>query len=106
MNTRSITFPQYKHIFYVLAVISALSLVLYVYAINQTVRNIIARQGIERQLSGLTSQIGEMEFTYIAKENSIDLAHAYTMGFKDVTANVFVTRSPSVAYAGDANIPR
>ncbi len=106
MKSKTISFPQHKHIFLALFAISLISLVLYVYAINQTVRNIVLRQNTQAELSRLTSRIGEMEFTYISQQNSIGLNKAHAMGFKEISSNTYVTREPSVAFAGSANIAR
>lgn len=106
MQTKTITLPQYKHLFFALSAISMLCLVLYVIAINQTVRNVVARQKMQAELSQLTSKIGEMEFSYITAKNSIDLNKAYALGFKDVANNAYVQRETSVAFAGGTNIPR
>lgn len=106
MQARTITFPKYRHMFLTSVTISVLSLIVYVYAINQTVRNIVMRQKIQSELSVLTSNIGEMEFKYISLQNSIGLNKAYAMGFKDISSNTFVSREPSVAFAGSRNITR
>ena len=104
MHTKTIKLPQYKHLFLVLSIISLVSLVLYVYGINQTVRNVVLRQKMQTELTRLTSDNGEKEFAYISQQNSIDLRRAYTLGFKDTDAKTFVTRDTSVAFAGSANI--
>ncbi len=106
MQTKTITLPQYKHMFWILSATAFLSLVVYVYAINQTVRNIIVRQQIQAELSTLTSHIGEMEFAYISSQNSIDITKAHQMGFKDVATNIYINRDASVAFADGISIPR
>lgn len=106
MQTKTITLPEYKHLFYILFTISAFSLILYVIAINQTVRNVVARQKMQVELSQLTSRIAEMEFSYITAKNSIDLSKAYTLGFKDVAINTYVQRNMSVAFAGNVGSAR
>ena len=99
MNTRVITLPQYKHLFFALALIALVSAGLYVYGINMTVRNIVARQTIETQLATISLETGEQEFSYIAASNSIDLAKAEALGFSPVDDQSFVSRTPKVAYA-------
>ncbi len=97
MKTKALNIQQYKLFFFILGAISLLSLVVYVYSINQTVRNVVSRQNMEVELMRLTSEIGEKEFVYIAKKNQITLEKAFAMGFKSVDAKVFVSRQSSVA---------
>lgn len=106
MQTKTITLPQYKHIFFVLTAISLLSLVFYVYAVNETVRNVVMRQKMQAELSTLMTKMGEMEFSYIASQNSIDLNKAYAMGFSEVTTSQYVRKDGSVAVANAVTIPR
>lgn len=106
MPTKTISIPAYRNIFISLAIVSVLSLALYVYAIHQIVRNVVARETAEKVLSDISTKNGEMEFALITAENSIDLGRAYSMGFSDVASNSFVTRDTSVAFAGRANLSR
>jgi len=99
MQTKTIHLPQYKHIFFALIGISVFSLVLYVYAVNQTVRNVVLRQKMESELAHLVSVNSETEFAYIARKNAITLDTARELGFAVVDANIFVSRQSSVALA-------
>ncbi len=105
MNTRTIKLPQYRHMFLILSALSLVSLVLYIYGINQTVRNVVLRQQMQKELTQLTSENGEKEFAYISAQNAIDLERAYALGFKDTDAKTFVTRDTNVAFAGGSNLP-
>ncbi len=102
MHIRTITLPQYKHIFFTLIGISVLSAMLYVYAVNQTVRNVVLRQQMEAELTRLVAENGETEFTYIARKNAITLETARQLGFAVVEANIFISRQSSVALADTA----
>jgi hypothetical protein len=102
MNTKTIKLPQYRQIFVALVVISVFSLGLYVYAVNQTVRNVVLRGQMETELTRLVAQNGEAEFAYIAKKNAITLATAEEYGFKKNDVKTFVSRQSSVALADRA----
>lgn len=81
-------------------------LVFYIYAINQTVRNVAERQTIESELSHLSANIGESEFKYISLKNKIDLELAHSMGFEAVSDTKYVSRKSSVAVALELNSGR
>jgi uncharacterized protein YpmS len=99
MQTKTIKLPQYKHIFFTLIALSVLSIIVYVYAVNQTVRNVVMRQKMEAELTHLVAQNGETEFAYIARKNAITLATASELGFTVVDTSIFVSRQSSVALA-------
>jgi len=64
----------------------------YAYLVNKTVHNVAQRETIEREISQLTSTLSELEFNYIAKKNNINPEFAYSLGFKDVQNQKFVSR--------------
>ncbi len=81
-----------KTIFWTLVGVLFLCAGFYMYCINTTVHNIVARQNLESESSALTLSIGSQEFRYITKRNSVTLAIARSMGFKDVSAKTFISR--------------
>lgn len=81
-----------KIIFWTLAGVLFLSAVFYMYCINSTVHNVVARQNFESEASNLTLSIGTQEFEYISKRNNITLAMAYSLGFRDVAEKTFVSK--------------
>jgi len=83
-----------KTIFWSLVGILFLSVGLYIYFINATVRNVVFRQNLENKASALTLAIGGEEFQYISKKNAVTLSLAYSMGFKDATVKSFITSKP------------
>lgn len=97
MKTQVLSYDQRVGIFWTLVSICFVSSILYIYAVSTTVSNTVSRQALEREVSTLAARIGEMEFTYIAMKNSVDLSTAYTYGFKDVSAPVYVSRTSSAS---------
>lgn len=100
MNIKVIKLPQYKYFVIAFSAISLISLILYVYAVNSTVRNVVARQNMEVELTRLTALNSELEFSYITKRNSLNIEKAKSLGFREAPATAFVSRESSVALAG------
>ncbi len=66
---------------------------LYFYMVNLTVWNVVARQKAEKQITLLNSATGDMESSYMAAKNNINLNLAETMGFAATTNTKYVTRT-------------
>jgi hypothetical protein len=81
-----------KTIFWTLVGILLLCIGFYMYCINSTVHNVVARQNLETEASQLTLSIGSEEFKYISKRNSITLAMAKSLGFREVSAKTFISK--------------
>lgn len=71
----------------------------YMYCVRTTISNIVARQNSENESSTLTLKIGNEEFEYINKRNAVTLELAYTLGFKDSSGKMFVSRNPDTKVA-------
>lgn len=83
----------------VLSGISLLAVILYVFAINFTVRNVVKREAMEQELSRISMHISELEFKYIHLKNSITLDYAQKLGFVPTKETKYVSRKTSVAMA-------
>ncbi len=81
-----------KTLFWTLVGILLLCAGFYMYCINTTVHNVVARQNLESEASQLTLSIGSQEFKYISKRNSITLAVAQSLGFREVSAKTFISK--------------
>jgi len=68
---------------------------LYMYFINATIHNVVAKQNLENEASHLTLAIGSQEFKYIQMRNNVTLAMAYSLGYKDVENKTFISKKPS-----------
>ena len=66
------------------------------------VSNIIARKGYEMDARSLSSEVGELELSYLAKSNNVDLALSYSLGFKEAKAT-FATRK-TVGFKADTSV--
>jgi hypothetical protein len=91
-----------KNIFWTLVGILFFCLCFYMYSINVTVRNVVARQDLQNKISTLTLSVGNSEFQYISAQDSVTLQLAYSLGFKDVADKVYISKTTgSLAY----NVP-
>ena len=71
----------------------------YMYFINTTIHNTVARQNLEAESSTLALAIGNKEFQYISKRNNVTLALAHSLGYKDVKQIAYVSVNAGKAVA-------
>ena len=88
-----------KTIFWTLLGILLLSACFYMYFINSTIHNVVARQNLENEAGKLTFQIGNKEFQYITKRNSVNLQLAYSLGFKETEVKQYISRESGTKVA-------
>ena len=91
MNIRGIE----KKVFWLMTFVLFASVFSYMYFVKQTVFNIVERDRMVEELVGLSSQISEYEFYYIALKNDINLDYAHSVGFVDVKNPKFASRKLS-----------
>jgi len=72
---------------------------LYILFLGNMVKNIIDRRSFEIDARSLSSEVQNLEVTYLSMSNNIDLAFSYSMGFKsfEETKTTFATRK-SLSY--------
>jgi hypothetical protein len=81
-----------KQIFWTLAGILLLCAGFYMYCINATIRNVVARQNFESEATALTLSIGKQEFQYITMRNRVTLDVARSLGFNEVLATTYISK--------------
>ncbi len=64
---------------------------LYILFLGNMVKNIIERRSFEAQARSLSSEVRDLELTYLSMSSDVNLAFSYKMGFKDTKAT-FATR--------------
>lgn len=84
-----------KKIFFILAASVFVLFLAYGYFMGMTLKNIVARQDMARQISQLSSDVATLESSYMAFSSELTMDHAYALGFNDVKSadTVFVERS-------------
>ena len=65
----------------------------YVYLIGSITFNVIARKSLESTIANLTTEVNELEISYLDGLNNIDKDYALSKGFVDVRQNIFASRS-------------
>jgi hypothetical protein len=85
-----------KNIFWTLVGILFFCLCFYMYSINMTVRNVVAREGLQNKISALSLSTSNSEFQYIAEQNAVTLPLAYSLGFRDVAQKIYISGSAAV----------
>lgn len=66
-------------------------LLLYILFLGNMVKNIIERKGLETRALSLSSEVQNLEVTYLSMSSGVDLAFSYSLGFKEAKAT-FATR--------------
>lgn len=64
---------------------------LYVLFLGNMVMNIVERRSLETDARALSSEVRNLELTYLSMSNSIDLSFSHSMGFRETKA-AFSTR--------------
>lgn len=82
------------------AFFAALSLVVvfagaYLFLVNRTVMNIVARERMQREIATASASLSELEFSYMTAKNSVTLEKAHSIGFVDASPSTFLSRSSS-----------
>ncbi len=75
---------------FILGSFGALTL-FYILFLGNMVMNIVERRSIEVNARSLSSEVRNLELTYLSLSNNVDLSLSYSLGFKDTKAN-FATR--------------
>lgn len=66
--------------------------VLYVYFLCASIRNVVMRKELERDIASLSSSIGELEAAYFALESTIDFETAESLGLAVLPEKSYVPR--------------
>ena len=65
--------------------------ILYVTILGNMVFNIVERRTLEADARNLSNEVGEMELSYLALSNNVDINMGHSLGFKEAKAT-FATR--------------
>jgi hypothetical protein len=86
-----------KKVFWSLLFLILLMSCTYGLLIGKIITNVVARQNIQKNLTALSSQVSNLEATYLTLQDSVNIDTAYAMGFKDVNNSdtQYITSNPS-----------
>ncbi|AKM84178.1 TPA: hypothetical protein DCZ46_04115 [Candidatus Campbellbacteria bacterium] len=82
-----------KTIFWSLVVPTVILSIFYAYFVKQTIINIVERENFEDEIVVLNSEIGKLEFDYIALKNEVNIDYAHSIGFVNVREMKFASRA-------------
>ncbi len=74
----------------------ALLSICYVVFLGNMVLNIVERRTLEAEARTLSSEVSDLELTYLSMSNSIDVNLSHSLGFEEAKPN-FATRKPLTA---------
>ena len=80
-----------KNILKTMLIILATLAIFYVLILGNMVFSIVERRTLEKEMLSLSSEVGNLEVSYLSISNSIDMNLSSTMGFKETKAT-FATR--------------
>ena len=95
LKTKTISYDNRVRFFWFLVAVSILSLFTYVYAVSATARHIAVRQGLEKEIADVTTNLDALEFQYIETKNNITLELAHHYGFKEARNPLYISRTPN-----------
>lgn len=90
-----------KNILNTMLFILATLVLFYVLILGNMVFNIIERRTLEKEMLTLSNEVGELEVSYLAVSNSVDINLSSAMGFKETKAT-FATRK-SLGFNSSSN---
>ncbi len=93
-QTRSdvLSYENRAKAFWALSFVCLACLVIYIYAVNATARNVSLRASLEREANDLNTEIASLEFQYIARTNNITPEIARQYGFVETAEPLYVSK--------------
>lgn len=82
-----------KRILHTMLLVLALLVASYVFIIGSTVFNIVERKSLSTEASNLSSEVRELELTYLSMSSKIDLDLSHSLGFKEVNVEYATRKS-------------
>jgi len=98
-RTRSISYKIHgieRQLILIFLVFFVALLCLYVYFVGKSIVNVVVREEVELQIAEVNSGLSELEFDYIIKKDTINMAFAGERGFKSISNKTFVNRGTLV----------
>jgi uncharacterized membrane protein YjgN (DUF898 family) len=93
MRAKIISIKESPATFYVLLVGIMFAAVFYIYYVNISVRNVVAREQSEEKIAELRNSVSELEFKYINSENIMTLEKAKGLGLLEPLQKIFISKN-------------
>ena len=81
--------------FYILMAGVVFAAIFYIYCINASVRNVVARKDTEKTIATLKNKVSELEFSYMSKESGITIDSAQNLGLSELKDKIFISKNNS-----------
>ena len=91
MLTKVLQLDTRKDILWVSLSIIGVCVCVYVYLVTATVRNVVSKREMAKQITSMTEQLSTKEFDLISMESKITLSYASSLGFSEAKQKVFIT---------------
>ena len=95
MKAAVITIKNHPLTFYALLSGIFISLGLYMYCINMTVRNAVSRNNTENKVLAIQNKVSDLEYQYMTKSNSVTMQSAQDLGLVELPSKIFISKHPS-----------
>ncbi|MCI0619714.1 hypothetical protein L0Y40_01610 [Candidatus Wolfebacteria bacterium] len=79
---------------------------LYVYLVNETVRNVVLRREVEREMSAHASTVSDLELAHLGLKNAVTRERAHELGFRELGLVTYVSREPLALVASPSSAQR
>jgi hypothetical protein len=70
----------------------------YVYIVQSTIVNVVAKEKIVKQIRERSTQVSELESIYFKTKNQINIELAHSRGFKDGEVSNFISKKSLTAF--------
>lgn len=100
-------YSKEKTVFFAMVFVVFLLFVTYVYFVSASIAHVIVRKEIDRDITGVSSYLSDLEAEFIVAKQAIDEETIRQHGFAlDATSKVYITRRPSslVLVTGDESL--
>ena len=84
---------QPKIFFWSLVVLIFLGIFSYSYLVRASIVNIVVRQGMEKDISNLSSRVLSLESEYVKAKNNVTLETAQDLGFVTVSSQKYLAKN-------------
>jgi uncharacterized membrane protein YjgN (DUF898 family) len=93
MHSRTLTFKLFEKRLVAMFIVASLIFgVSYSYFLVSSIVNVIVREEAEHDIAVLGSQLSEIEYAYIKRQDAINIGLARSLGFTALEKKHFVTR--------------
>lgn len=73
--------------------------IVYVYLIGSITFNVLARKSLQSTMHNLSTEVSNLELSYLQKANTIDKNYALSLGFVEMHNTIFATRTAATRVA-------